>query len=119
MRTSRVRRREIEFVQARGHCEQCGKSKGLEAFWRSKDDRPLGNIQAYWLAGEQVRAELANKLIVLCPEHMRVHKGGLEHGGGVAGIKGCDCVPCRDQRREYVKLKHREHRAAKKNVRGI
>lgn len=114
VRTSRVRRREIEFIQARGKCEQCRKTTGLEAFWRSRDDRPLSTIQAYWLAGDIVRRELADKLIVLCPEHMRVHKGGLEHGGGVAGIKGCSCEPCKERRREYVKLNHRKNRAAKK-----
>lgn len=119
VRTTRVRRREAEFVQARGKCEQCRKTTGLEAFWRSRDDRPLGNMQAYWLAGDQVRADLADKVVVLCAEHMRVHKGGAAHGGGVAGIKGCSCDKCRDQRRKYVKDKHREHRAAKKNVSGI
>lgn len=118
VRTTRVRRREAEFIAARGGCEKCGKRAGLEVFWRDRQGRPMGTIQAYWLAGDQVRADYADELIVLCTEHMRLHKGGLDHGGGVAGIKGCRCAPCKDKRREYVRDKHREQRAGK-NVGGI
>lgn len=118
VRTSRVRRREIEFIAVHGSCERCGATGGLEAFWRS-DDRPLGTIQSFWLAGDEVRQQLADKVIVLCAEHMRVHKGGVEHGGGVAGVKGCSCTPCADKRREYVRGKHAERRARRKNVGGI
>jgi hypothetical protein len=111
VRTTRVHLREAEFVAAHGPCEQCGKTKDLEAFWRDRDDRPLGYIQAYWLAGEQTRADLLDKVIVLCAEDMRIHKGGVPHGGGVSGVKGCHCIPCKDRRREYVRNKHREHRS--------
>lgn len=116
VRTTRVRRRQIEFVADWGHCERCRRSKGLEAFWRSREDRPLGTIQAFWLAADEVRAQLADKIIVLCPEHMRIHKGGSPHGGGAAGVKGCDCDPCADRLREYVKNKHRQRRAARREM---
>lgn len=115
VRNSRVRRREVEYVQAHGPCERCGATVGLDVYWRDPADRKVyGNIQQFWLSSAEVRAGLEDKVIVLCAEHMRVHKGGLEHGGGAAGIKGCACEPCKDRRREYVKLNHRKNRAAKK-----
>ena len=112
VRTTRVRLREMLLASQRGHCEQCEVTEGLEGFWRTREDRPLGTIQAYWLAGAEIREELADKVIVLCAEHMRLHKGGVPHGGGVAGVHGCGCIPCKQRRREYVKGKHRQYRAS-------
>jgi hypothetical protein len=119
VRTSRVRRREVEYIKAHGPCEYCGGETGLEAYWRDRDHRNThGNIQNYWLSSDEIRADLADKLIVLCQEHMRVHKGGAEHGGGVAGIKGCTCVLCKERRREYNrnrKAQSREKKAKEKS----
>ena len=113
VRTSRVRRREAEHTKAHGPCEQCGGTKNLEAYWRNRGDRAIyGNIQAYWLSSDQIRANLADRLVVLCNEHMRTHKGGAQHGGGTVGIKSCDCAPCKERRKQYL----RDYRAAQGKV---
>ncbi len=113
VRTSLVRRRETAYADTHGPCQICGSGDGLAVFWRDRANQPM-RMQSLWSLSDGRRAELYDQLLVLCGEHMRLHLGGVEHGGGVAGVKGCDCVPCKDRRREYIKLKHREHRAAKK-----
>ena len=91
---------------------------GLDVFWRSRNDRPYRHMQMLWTISDERRAPLVDKLVVLCAEHMRVHKGGVEHGGGVTGVKGCDCIPCLTVRRKYVNRKRREYRAAKRGSRA-
>lgn len=111
IRTSRLRRRVAEFVATHGPCEHCGADVSLEVFWRDLDYRPVSTMQAMWDLGQVRRDAVAGDLIVLCHQCMRVHKTGVDHGGGVSGIKNCTCIPCQDKRRGYFRDRMREHRA--------
>jgi hypothetical protein len=110
VRTSRQRAASAGFVAEHGPCEHCGSGNSLEVFWRDLNYRPAGQMQAVWTMGKTRRDEMAKDLIVLCHECMRMHRGGVPHGGGAKGVKNCSCVPCKDRARDYFRDKMREAR---------
>lgn len=108
----RILGRRDAFIASRGSCEQCENTEGLMVAWRDHDDRdrPVRSMWHLWNRSEKSREPWGELLIVLCPDHLRVHKSGVTHGGGAKGVRGCKCGPCRTRYREYFRGKMREIR---------
>ena len=100
-------RREWAISRLGGQCAQCGAMEPLE-FDHIEPSRKRVNIPKILLGTiEALELELS-KCQLLCSDcHLaktRVDRG-VPHGGGKKGKNNCGCIPCKQRRRVYQRLR--------------
>jgi hypothetical protein len=75
-----------------------------------------------WTYSDRRREDYLEFTRVLCQEHHNKSKGRtseIEHGGGMRGKPGCDCIPCVTRRKAYGTEQSRRLRARRKALKQL
>lgn len=101
-----------------GKCSECGSTEDLQFDHVSRELKKFA-IMARWNRSDAELQEELNKCQLLCEIHHK-EKTASEirnpHGGGLTGIKGCSCDPCRERRNQYAR--NRKRRLKQQNNHG-
>lgn len=104
LRRYHARRKEsIEILG--GQCNYCGSTDDLQIDHIDRYKKSI-KLSTLWSISRARYLEELKKCQALCES---CHKGktsiesSVEHGGGIAGKRNCDCEPCKTKKAEYMK----------------
>ena len=110
-------KRRQEFVELLGGaCVKCSATENLY-FSPSAEATPNYNLKKKINNAnyDELRAEVL-KHFLICAGCSAKKRNGVEHGGGVSGVRNCKCAPCKAKKAEFMRNYNAERRKKQKET---
>ena len=106
------RQRRDEFLKGKS-CAKCGDTENYLTVTWCEYPGPFSSAYIWQFGDEEKRQRYLADCYVLCRSclGLKSNPPRTEHGGGMKGVTGCRCIPCKARRAKTARETHQRRRA--------